>query len=88
MEKEAKEKLVEEVDKYSSDDEVIALYSAYTRDELERNTYLKEAREEGIQQGIQHEKIKMAKKMLEENMDVSIISKITDLSEKEIEKLR
>ena len=52
MEKEAKDKLVEEVDKYSRDDEVVALYSAYSREELERNTYMIEARELGYNEGM------------------------------------
>jgi len=52
MEEEAKEKLVEEVDKYSSSNQVVALYSKYTREELEHNTLLIEAREEGIEQGM------------------------------------
>lgn len=44
MKKETKEKLVEEVEKYTDDEEVFALYSNYTREELERNTIIEEAR--------------------------------------------
>ena len=47
---------MEEVDKYSSDNQVVALYSKYTREELEHNTLLiegmEEAREQGLKQGI------------------------------------
>ena len=100
MEENAKEKLVNEVEKYSTDEEVVALYSAYTREELERNTVLederKEAREEGLKEGIQEgikEGIKegkedIAKKMIEENFDVSMISKLTGLSLDKIQKIK
>lgn len=61
MEEEAKEKLIEEVEGYSRDEEVYALYSDYTREELERNTILEDRLEEaetvgmerGLQQGMQ-----------------------------------
>ena len=52
MEEEAKEQLIEEVNKYSSDEEVAVLYSAYTKEELERNTLRIEAREEGLKEGL------------------------------------
>lgn len=53
MEEEAKEKLVEEVDKYSSSNQVVALYSKYTKEELERNTLLIEATEEATREGLE-----------------------------------
>lgn len=103
MEKEVKDKLEDEVNKYSEDDEVIALYSAYSREELERNTLIEEAKEaatkqgfnqgleqgleQGIEQGIEQNKIEMAKKMLDCNLDINIISDVTSLSRKEISKL-
>ncbi len=58
MEWEAKEKMEEEVLKYSNDQEVIAIYSKYTKKELERNTLLHDWKEEvfknGIEQGIEY----------------------------------
>ena len=57
MEEGVKEKFVEEVDKYSSDNQVVALYSKYTREELEHNTLLiegmEEAREKGLKEGFE-----------------------------------
>jgi hypothetical protein len=38
MEEKAQEKYLDEVDKYSTDDEVYQIYSEYTREEMERNT--------------------------------------------------
>ena len=45
MEEEAREQLIEEVEGISSDDELIALYSAYTQDDLERNSIMYEETE-------------------------------------------
>ncbi len=43
---------------------------------------------EGIQEGIQTNKIETAKKMLARNIDINLISEITNLSQEEIEKLK
>ena len=85
MEKEAKEKLIEEVNKYSSDEEVIALYSAYTKDELEHNTQLIEAREAGINEGIKKRNLEIAKNLLNRNIKIDDIIDITGLSKEEIQ---
>lgn len=92
MEVEAKEKSVEEVDKYSSNNQVIALYSKYTREELEHNTLLIEAREEAIKQGIKQGKkensIEIAKALKElGTVGTDDISKVTGLSIDIIQKL-
>ena len=96
MEKEAKEKLVEEVNKYSSDDEVVALYSAYSREELERNTLIEDVRllkeekkelKEENKKIAKDSKLEIAKKMLDKNLDIATISEITGLTEKEIKNL-
>ncbi len=88
MEEKARKKLIEEVDKYSTDEEVVALYSAYTRQELEYNTFVEDAKEEGIQQGIQQgveqEKETIAKNLLKENVDIEIIMKVTGLTKEQI----
>ena len=87
MEKEAKEKLEEKTSKMSDDEEVYALYSAYTKEELEKNTLIIEAEQKGREQGMKNEKINIAKNMVKENIDIDIISKITGLDKEEIEKL-
>lgn len=92
MEKEAENKLVDQIEKYSQDDEVYALYSAYSKEELERNTLLIEAKEEGfkkgIEEGLEQGIEQTAKKMLEKNMSIKDIVDITGLSEKEITLLK
>lgn len=55
------------------------------RDEISLKTG---AREEGFKEGKKEANIEMAKKMLENNIEISIISKITELSEEEILKLK
>lgn len=68
MEEKAKEKLVDEVEKYSTDDEVVALYSAYTREELERNTVLEDERKEARLEGLKEGKEEGLKEGLTEGM--------------------
>ena len=88
MEEEAKEILIDEVDKYSDDDEVVALYSNYSKEELERNTLITEARLDGLKKGEERGILKTARKMSEKNMDISLISELTGLDPQEIEKLK
>ena len=95
MEKEAKEKLEEKTNKMSDDEEVYALYSAYTKEELEKNTLIEEAEQrghekgtqEGTQQGIKNEKISIAKNMLKKGMNIEDIIDITGLTKEQIKKL-
>ena len=54
---------------------------------LERAEGKQEGLKEGIQKGEEKERIKIAKKLLHQNMDIVFISSITGLSEKEIELL-
>ena len=95
MENSASKKLVEEINEMSSDFEYVELYTKLSRKELEYNTYIEEAKEEGLNLGIKEgivqgkkqEKINIANIMLKEKMDISTISKITGLSISEITKL-
>ncbi len=52
---------------------------------LERAEGLEEGLQRGKQEGKQEERIEIAKKLLTQNMDITFISNITGLSEKEIE---
>ena len=51
MEKEAKDLLEEKVEQYSQDEEVIEMYSEYSRAELETESVLEEAKEQAMKQG-------------------------------------
>ena len=54
---------------------------------LIQNTEKKIAYKDGIEQGIEQEKSEIAKNMLKENMDISIISRITGLDVDTLQKL-
>lgn len=91
MEQDASKKLVEEIDTMSSDDEYVELYTKLSRREMEYNTYIEEAKEEGLRQGIEsgklEEKKKIAKSMISEKIDIVLISKITGLSIDELQQI-
>ena len=91
MEKEAKEKLEEKTSKMSDDEEVYALYSAYTKEELEKNTLIEEAEqrghEQGTQEGIKNRNIEIARNLKNIGVSIDDISKATSLTKEEIEKL-
>ena len=92
MEKEVQDKLVDTLDTYSQDEEVIALYSKYSKEELERKKLINEAKRDGIEQGkvegINQRNIEIAKKMLKENEKIDKIILYTNLTVKEIEDLK
>ena len=48
MRDESKEKLIKNVERYSSDEDVFTLYTELSKSELEKNTMIAEARDEGI----------------------------------------
>ena len=87
-EEESKEfvKIMEEI---SSEEEIIRLDEdpdAGLRS-LE-DAIISEANEKGLQQGIEQKELEIAKKMLENNLDIETISKCTSLSKEEINKLK
>ena len=47
-----------------------------------------EGRAEGREEGRKENKLEIAKNMLKENMSIDIISRVTGLSEKEVEELK
>ena len=44
--------------------------------------------EQGVEQGHTEEKLEIAKKMLNENIEIKLIEKVTGLTKEEIDKLR
>ena len=81
------EEAYETLENISSDEKIIGLYDAEKVEQKILNTRLKGAKQEGIEQGIQQRNIEVAKLMIKENIDISIIQKITGLSKEEIENL-
>ena len=98
------EKYVKESKEASEKDEVIGMYNEELHKEklrlaeidefreLGHEEGLKEGLEKGMQQGLEkgslEKSIETAKKMLQEGLDISIISRCTDLSIEEVEKLK
>ncbi len=91
MSKETKGKLVEEIEKRSRDKDIVELYTDYSREEMERNTLIIEAREDGLEQGINQGELKkaneIAKNLKTDGIPFDVISRNTGLSIEEIEKL-
>ena len=84
MRDESKEKLIENVERYSSDEDVFTLYTELSKSELEKNTMIAEAREEGINK----RNTEIAKSMIQKKFNLDSISEITGLSIKELSKLK
>ena len=86
------EKYVKDSKEASEKDEVIGMYNEEIHKEKLRLAEIDEFRElgheEGLKEGTQKTKEETAKKMLQDNLDLNIISKYTDLSIKEVEKLK
>ena len=101
MREESREKLIENVERYSSDEDVFTLYTELSKDELEKNTMIAEANDEGfknglvvgekrgekrgISEGIAREKLNIAKSMYHENLDLGTISRVTNLGITELQ---
>ncbi|MBR2828668.1 MAG: hypothetical protein IKE70_05505, partial [Bacilli bacterium] len=79
---------MEEIERVNKDPKFIE-YMSDEEDQRKRiNTMMKRATEEGITLGREKNNLDVAKKMLEEKIDISMISKITGLSEEEINELK
>ena len=82
------EKYVKESKEASEKDEVIGMYNEEIHKEKLRLAEIDEFRELGHEEGVREKAIETAKKMLQEGLDISIISRCTDLSIEEVEKLK
>lgn len=82
---------LQELERISQDEKIIGLYDAEKVDKKIRNTQIKGARMEGIEEGMVKGKLEsqitIAKQMLEDNMNILDIAKYTNLSIDEIKKL-
>ena len=73
------EELSKKVKKLNQDPEILDVIIE-NEDELIRNTM--------YEKGIEHNKIEVVRKMLEEQLDIELISKITGMSKDEIDNLK
>ena len=77
------DRLKEEVVEINNDEEMIKLLS----DEDEERLYINTMKEIGKEEEVKEKTIEMVKKMLKENIDISTISRVSGLSEKEIKEI-
>lgn len=86
------EKLERKVIDMNKDPEFIEFMSEEEEMEKLQNTLMENAREEGtlqgIEQGSKEKQLQIAKNMLAKNMDIDLISEVTNLSKEEIETLK
>lgn len=78
---------INELEKISKDEKIIGLYDAEAVERKVRNTQIKGAKLEGIEQGKKEEKLEIARKLKELGTAVENIAKVTGLSKKEIDSL-
>lgn len=85
-------KVRNKIEVLSEDEKMIGLYDAEKIAEKVRNTQIKNAKKEGIKEGIEkgstQRNIEIVKNMLNKNIDITLISEITGLSIKDIEDLK
>lgn len=81
-------KVIEELERLSMDDYFRYMYNGKEVDERIANSRYEEGIEAGVEKGEKNKQIEIAKTMLEKNMEISLISELTGLSEDEIESLR
>ncbi|MEJ8553748.1 PD-(D/E)XK nuclease family transposase [Tepidibacter sp. Z1-5] len=72
----------------SNDDEQRIIYEMRSKILKDKVSALSKAKNDGIKQGIQQEKIETAKNLLKLGMDISLVKEATKLSEEEIIKLK
>ena len=77
-----------EVERFIMDEFNLHEWEKEKLDKIVKETKMENAKAEGLSEGISQSKIEIAKNMLEEKMDISIISKVTGLSKEEIQKLQ
>lgn len=78
------DKLKNEALKLNNNDDFVKYLSDEDEERLLKNSFI----EQGIEQGIEQNKISTAKKMLEKNIDIDSIKEITGLSLDEIKELK
>ena len=78
------ERLKNEAIDLNNDEEFVK----YMPDDVEERLFMNSYIQKGFEQGIEQKNIEIAKKMLQENTDINFISKITDLTKEEINKLK
>ena len=81
-------KLMEAMIEMSNDEFILHEWQKDKMDDLVKQNEMEGAKKEGIEQGSNSKAIEIAKNMLKENMDIQTISRLTNLTETDIQKLK
>lgn len=81
-------KVRDKIEVLSEDEKMIGVYNVEKMEEMVRNTQIKNARNEGIKEGIEKEKIEIAKKMLNKGIDTKLIMEVTGLTIESLKNLK
>ena len=82
--KEKGEEFMSEIEMLCGDDEYISIYTKLSKKELEYNTYIAEAKEEGFNDGEKNKQLEIAKKLINKTADINFIIDVTGLTKEEI----
>ncbi len=81
-------KIEKRIEELNEDENILGLYDAEEEARKVWNTRLKYEVNKAVNKAEKNEQIKIAKNMLNENIDISIIMKCTNLTKEEIEELK
>lgn len=79
---------VKTLEEISDDKEMRRLVELREKAILDEASLTYDAKQEGLKEGAKHQKIEIAKKMLENKMDIETIAKLTGLTKEEIKNLK
>lgn len=92
MDDDMRETFISEVERLSSDEHIIGLYNAEIEDEIMKNAIREHSKEEGykegVEQGIEQKQREIIINMLNEKLDVNLISKYTGVDVEEVGKIK
>ena len=81
-------RVLEELEHVNADERMRAILEQRDKEERTRITELNAAEKRGLEKGREEERLDVARKMLAEGFDISLIAKMTDMSVAEIEKIK
>ena len=78
----------EKFENFTKNDELVEFYEAHQKWVMDRDTAIGYAEMKGIEQGIEQRNEETAVKMLNEDSDISFVSRITGISEERLIKIK
>lgn len=81
-------KAVEKLKEVSEDEKMRRIAELREKAILDERSAIRYATNEGIEKGIEKERVKIVKNMLKNGMDIETIMSITELSKEEIESIK